>query len=271
MQSSKAPAATRYSERTGIVAPADGWSPPIRYLLRRARILQLIRDIPPGSLLEIGCGSGALLCDLSRQGHSAQGLETSFQARHMAIRLAELCKTTYSISPEPLREWAGHFNTICAFDVLEHIEDDARALQEWSRWLAPSGKLILSVPAHRSRFGAGDVWAGHWRRYDRKDLKELLSSNGYAIEHFECYGFPLANMTELVGNLVYSKKLKQRDTQSKAQASAASGVDRSDYVQLSDWITSLPGQFMIATGSAMQTISRNLDWGSGYLVMARRA
>lgn len=78
-------------------------------------------------------------------------------------------------------------------------------------------------------------------------------------------------MTELVGNLVYSKKLKQRDTQSKAQASAASGVDRSDYVQLSDWITSLPGQFMIATGSAMQTISRNLDWGSGYLVMARRA
>src|SRR3546814_13621988 len=69
-----------------------------------------------------------------------------------------------------LSDWQSTFNMVCAFDVLEHIEDDRLAIQEWIRWLAPNGKMILSVPAHRSRWGAGDVWAGHYRRYDRNDV-----------------------------------------------------------------------------------------------------
>src|SRR3546814_10271932 len=74
---------------------------------------------------------------------------------------------------------------VCAFDVLEHIEDDRLAIQEWIRWLAPNGKTILSVPAHRSRWGAGDVWAGHYRRYDRNDVEQLLVSCGMEVRSEE--------------------------------------------------------------------------------------
>src|SRR3546814_1259154 len=79
-----------YSDRTGIVAPDAGWVPPIRYLLRRARILELLRKQPVGRLLEVGCGAGALLCDLTRRGYAAQGLETSDKALPVAARLAEI-------------------------------------------------------------------------------------------------------------------------------------------------------------------------------------
>src|SRR3546814_16277129 len=79
-----------YSDRTGIVAPDAGWVPPIRYLLRRARILELLRKQPVGRLLEVGCGAGALLCDLTRRGYAAQGLETSEKALQVAARIAEI-------------------------------------------------------------------------------------------------------------------------------------------------------------------------------------
>src|SRR3546814_16202134 len=80
------------------------------------------------------------------------------------------------------------------------------------RSLAPNGKMILSVPAHRSRWGAGDVWAGHYRRYDRNDVEQLLVSCGMEVEHLECYGFPLANATELLGNIAYRRMIDRKST-----------------------------------------------------------
>src|SRR5690606_23258822 len=142
-----------YSDRTGIVAPEAGWVPPIRYLLRRARILALLRKQPIGRLLEVGCGAGALLCDLTRRGYIAQGLETSDKALSVAARLAEIAASSHQVFSSPQATWERTFNVVCAFDVLEHMQDDRNALQEWIRWLAPGGKIILSVPAHRSRWG----------------------------------------------------------------------------------------------------------------------
>src|SRR3546814_18991802 len=73
-----------YSDRTGIVAPDAGWVPPIGYLLRRARILELLRKQPVGRLLEAGCGGGALLSYLTRRGYAGHGLATSDKGRPVA-------------------------------------------------------------------------------------------------------------------------------------------------------------------------------------------
>ena len=55
---------------------------------------------------------------------------------------------------------------MCAFEVLEHIDDDALALKQWREYLRPSGWLLLSVPAHQDQYGAADELVGHYRRYD---------------------------------------------------------------------------------------------------------
>lgn len=254
-----------------MVAPKLGWAPPIRYLLRRARILSLLkRQGSPLKLLEIGCGAGALLCDVTRLGHYAQGLETSEKAFELGNQLALAAGSPHRISSTPAPDWKGSFDCVCAFDVLEHIEDDVTALREWLSWLAPDGILILSVPAHRSRWGAGDVWAGHWRRYEREELEALVTNNELEIDHFECYGFPLANATEAIGNRSYQKMLNERSTHSKAEATAASGIDRRNYLRLNKWLNTLPGRWAISVCLALQYLTRNRNWGSGYLVMASR-
>lgn len=262
---------TTYSKRMGVIAPVVGWAPPLRYLLRRARILSLLkRTHSPAALLEIGCGAGALLCDLTRIGYAAQGLETSPKALSMAARLASSAQSTHRVFPSPQPDWHGKFDVVCAFDVLEHIEDHDAALEQWLQWLSPKGSLIISVPAHRSRWSAGDVWAGHWRRYDQTELKDLITAHGLKIEHFECYGFPLANATEALGNIAYKRMLSKRERQSKDDATAASGVDRRSYLRLNKWINTLPGKAIISIAIGLQALTKRRNWGSGYLIMANR-
>jgi SAM-dependent methyltransferase len=259
---------TRYRKSTGIVAPEAGWTPPIRYLLRRNRILSLLSKMPGGKLLEVGCGSGALLCDLTRLGFSACGLETSANALTMGQKLAALSSSPHEITSSPDTTWSNKFDLVCAFDVLEHIQDDHLALQTWRQWLAPGGRLILSVPAHRKRWGAGDEWAGHWRRYDRGDLVDLASAHDLKIGYIECYGFPVANATEWIGNFIYRRMIQQRGNTSKAEATASSGIERKKYSPLASLITSPVGMAGMAIANGMQSACLKTDWGSGYLLVA---
>ncbi|MGQ0799360.1 MAG: methyltransferase domain-containing protein [Pseudomarimonas sp.] len=256
----------------GLVAPVLGWVPPIRYLLRRRRVLRVLRRLPAGRLLEIGCGAGALLDELAAIGHAATGLETSPSALAVAQRLGEATGGNQVLVATPQTGWQGHFDLLCALDVLEHIEEDGKALDEWLTYLKPGGLLCLTVPAHRSRWSAGDEWAGHYRRYDRVDLLSLFNSRQLSILHFECYGFPLANLTEWWGVRTYRRLLKERgDSTSSAQASAQSGVDRREYQKLFGRMNSMVGRLALRANFVLQAMTSRLDLGSGYLVLARAA
>jgi SAM-dependent methyltransferase len=69
---------------------------------------------------------------------------------------------------------------VCAFDVLEHLDDDAAALKEWRRALSPGGWLVATVPAYRSLWSRHDDVNGHRRRYRRSRLQALLRAAGFA-------------------------------------------------------------------------------------------
>ena len=62
------------------------------------------------------------------------------------------------------------FDLVCAFEVLEHIEDDVAALREWGAKVRPGGYVMISSPAFPDRFGPFDHFAGHFRRYDRQQF-----------------------------------------------------------------------------------------------------
>lgn len=263
--------ALRTSNLFGPVASSLGWVPPLRYLLRRRRILRLFSRRPSGTLLEVGCGGGALLHEFGQMGHRCTGLESSPEALTMAQSIAEVGNGAQKVCIAPEATWHGAFDSVCAFDVLEHISDDGAALDQWLQWLKPEeGRLVISVPAHPHRWGAGDVWAGHYRRYERIGLIRLLESKGLEVEHFECYGFPLANLTEIVGDRSYRRQLLERgEVWNHEDASAHSGVDRHEYQHLFRYINTLPGRLALRIALALQALTSRFDWGSGYLVMAR--
>src|SRR5713226_4244026 len=64
------------------------------------------------------------------------------------------------------RSLAGYIcDTAICFNVLEHVENDALALENIYRILAPGGRLLLIVPAIPAIMGTIDQSLGHFRRY----------------------------------------------------------------------------------------------------------
>jgi SAM-dependent methyltransferase len=66
--------------------------------------------------------------------------------------------------------------------VLEHIDDDVAILRELRDLLAPDGKVVLFVPAHRLLYSRFDRMIGHFRRYERSTLRATIGAAGLEPE-----------------------------------------------------------------------------------------
>ena len=75
------------------------------------------------------------------------------------------------------------FEVVIAFDIVEHVADDAAALAELSRVCVPGGTVLLSLPLHQSAWSGFDAAVGHHRRYDPAPLLALLAAHGLTVEH----------------------------------------------------------------------------------------
>jgi SAM-dependent methyltransferase len=80
-----------------------------------------------------------------------------------------------------------HFDTIICLNVLEHVDDDIASLAAMRKLLAPSGRLVLLVPALPALYGTIDRALGHHRRYTRSDLATKLAATGFNVPHIEYF------------------------------------------------------------------------------------
>jgi SAM-dependent methyltransferase len=80
------------------------------------------------------------------------------------------------------------FDLVCAFDVIEHVENDRLVFGEVSRVLKQDGVLMFSVPVHADLWTEFDDWFGHVRRYDPPDLMAMLASNQLELEKSGAFG-----------------------------------------------------------------------------------
>jgi SAM-dependent methyltransferase len=182
------------------------------------------RILPPGitDVLEVGCGQGALGARLSQRYHYV-GVEpdqvswTVAQRRISAVGQGEV----RNVPVEDIG--AEQFDLVCAFEVLEHIENDGAAVKEWATRLRPGGWLLLSVPAHQRRFAPADEMAGHFRRYDPEAMTALLENCGFTDVTIRQYGFPLGYLLEAGRNKIGQRRLAASAGQSVAERTAGSG------------------------------------------------
>lgn len=248
-----------------------GWAPSPSYLMRRDRIL---KQLVPGSrnaILEVGCGAGVLLHELSARGHCCTALETSDSALRIARYVNEAQGTT--IAEQPDEAWVDRFDFVLAFEVLEHIEDDRAALMQWRNWLRPGGILLLSVPAKMKKWTASDVWAGHFRRYEIEGLKQLVHQCGFEVEHVEAYGGGLGTLIDPVRARVHARQLlrrKQEGMDDVQSHTALSGVERTLENRMYPCLCSRPGQLLMRLAFLVQAMLGRFGVGQGYLLKARR-
>ena len=87
----------------------------------------------------------------------------------------------------------GKFDTIIALNVVEHIENDNEAIQNCYQMLKPNGKLIILVPAFQKLYNTLDKELGHFRRYTKISLGNLLEKENLKVVHtsyFNSTGIP---------------------------------------------------------------------------------
>ncbi len=149
------------------------------YRGRRKVIAALLRGLalPPGAqILDAGCGSGRNMVDFARLG-SVTGVEIAdasvVRARERAIGEVVQC----SITELPFTD--GRFDLAFCLDVIEHIEDQLRALRELYRVVAPGGRLVVMVPAYQWLWSEHDVINHHERRYKARTLRAPAVQAGW--------------------------------------------------------------------------------------------
>lgn len=190
------------------------------------------RMLPPGvgSVLEVGCGQGALGVRLAQR-YRYLGVEPDraswavAQQRIMAAGAGAGAAGTAEVRNVAVGALGEErFDLVCAFEVLEHIEDDAAALKEWAARLHAGGWLLLSVPAYQRRYGPADELVGHFRRYDPGALSALLAGSGFGEIEVRHYGFPLGYLLEAGRNVIGRRQLAAAAAdQSVAERTAGSG------------------------------------------------
>jgi 2-polyprenyl-3-methyl-5-hydroxy-6-metoxy-1,4-benzoquinol methylase len=130
-------------------------------------------------VLEVGAGTGSItarfangreVLAVERDDWCIKEMERRFAGSpNVTVRRAELAE----LADEGLR-----FDSVVLLNVLEHIEDDVAALESLRGLLAPSGRIVLYVPALNGLYGAFDRKAGHYRRYAAWRMRQVFAAAG---------------------------------------------------------------------------------------------
>jgi SAM-dependent methyltransferase len=145
-----------------------------RLFAREIARLRLPADAP---VIDIGTGTGSNLRMLRDIGFTnVRGVDSSDDAIRYCTTKGLGPVERGSILSVPVADASQ--SLVLATDVIEHVEDDARALREVTRVLAPSGFAIITVPTFPSLWGLQDKRAQHKRRYRLGPLLHLLRSAG---------------------------------------------------------------------------------------------
>jgi SAM-dependent methyltransferase len=155
-----------------------------------------IADRLVGDVLEVGAGIGATARHLldGRQRswlclEPDERLGTRLRAWAEAGDVAPL--PTVQIGTTADLDPSSRFDTILYIDVLEHIEDDRAEMARAAQLLAPRGALIVLSPAFQQLFSDFDRSVGHFRRYTRASLAEVMppSVRQVRLRYLDSVGF----------------------------------------------------------------------------------
>src|SRR3989344_4090379 len=142
------------------------------------------------SILDIGCGAGTLSFYLASKGYSVHGIDISKKAIKACVqsaRLLGLNNVSFKVKNFPDESLNKKFDFIICTEVLEHLEDDRKALSKIFLSLNKGGIAILSTPSKNAplfRIGYAkefDEKVGHLRRYYLRELVDRCNRQGFLV------------------------------------------------------------------------------------------
>lgn len=154
------------------------WWFTIRRKILSERIDHLLKHPTNLHSLNVGAATGTTSDMLSRFGEV------------MSIEYdADCCQFTQAFLTSPIIQGSitdlpfenDSYDLVCAFDVIEHVSDDQKAVDELFRVCKPGGHIAITVPAYAFLWGPHDVINQHYRRYTMKKIHTLLVNHQGSI------------------------------------------------------------------------------------------
>ena len=157
-----------------------------RTLKHKRKLVSKFTNKTHGSILDIGCGTGAFLDEMKTNGWQTTGLEPDATARENAVKLHRiqplLPEVLFSLPKES-------FDAITLWHVLEHVHDVQVYMKQCDSLLKEKGKLFIAVPNYKSHDAEvyGDAWAAydvprHLYHFTVKSMEAILKLNGLRLQ-----------------------------------------------------------------------------------------
>jgi SAM-dependent methyltransferase len=129
--------------------------------------------------LEVGCGTGYVLAGICEALPGLQVMGSELYTEGLDVARRRLVGVPLVQMDALDVRFVGAFGVVGAFDVVEHIQDDEAVLRGLGRAVRPGGGLVLTVPQHPLLWSAADEFAGHVRRYTRRELVATAAKAGW--------------------------------------------------------------------------------------------
>ena len=164
-------------------------------------------------IIEIGAGTGNITRELMKNGYK----NISVGEMHMnGLRYARSYGIANCFQFDLLRTpFEDEFDVVCMFDVLEHVPDEKLALENVKIMLKKNGLLVLSLPAHMWLWSTVDEASGHKKRYNRKELLQLMDESGFEVQYssyFFIFIVPLLYFRALMNRKNKGKNITEMNT-----------------------------------------------------------
>ena len=193
---------------------ALGDAHPIDVASRKYALHQIKKSIcgETAVILEVGCSSGFMIKELIKNFPKfiilgADVVKEPLYKLSSEVRGVPLFRFDLLKCPLP----DNSIDVLIMLNVLEHIDDDQKAIQKAYHLVKPGGHLIVEVPACPSLFDSYDKELLHFRRYKLSELENKLTNVGFVVKkksHLGFLLFPFFSTVKLINRIFFSRNVK---------------------------------------------------------------
>tara|TARA_Y100000031_G_C8200891_1_gene376144 strand:+ start:474 stop:1220 length:747 start_codon:yes stop_codon:yes gene_type:complete len=187
----------------------------VRNFLVKRLVKRYSKKFKINNICEIGCGVGINSINLANIGFKIDAFDMDKEAVNLAKKYNKHKNIDYRSKDVLKLKSNKKYDMVLAIEVLEHIREDAKALNKISSILNKKGTLLLTVPIHEHYRREFDDRSGHVRRYKPSDLIKKLKNSGFEIIYKKFLNFPLLWIWYFTVYLPYSNKKAKESADKK--------------------------------------------------------